>query len=320
MKQPRKVAKINVADYPRERYSAYWAIGVTGSDEEGYRWQARILSYAPVAWMHQGKRTTERPDVPAPAFLSDAHLARQAQYEKMNSTQQAAERARQDAFRAQCAAIHAAHPQAEHLLDEALDVTTTRDQADTAAQDWVLARIEKYRRKDVNGHGVHGYALPLPLDALPWFDIARAARRGLRRLLRPLLMALAYAVATRNSMLNLVRDAIDAGAGAGLWRIYDGTRPATCGTATTLLAELTCTDPCAAGASGGVLTFSAITADASANATGTATWFRLVDSTGTCAHDGNVGTSGSDLNLNSTSIATGQQVSITSATITEGNA
>ena len=68
------------------------------------------------------------------------------------------------------------------------------------------------------------------------------------------------------------------------------------------------------------MTFSAITADASANATGTATWARLVDSTGTCAVDMNVGTSGSDLNLNSTSISTGQEVSITSAVITEGNA
>lgn len=50
------------------------------------------------------------------------------------------------------------------------------------------------------------------------------------------------------------------------------------------------------------------------------TTLRAVDSTGTCCVDMNVGTSGSDLNLNSTSISTGQQVSITSAVITEGNA
>ncbi len=87
----------------------------------------------------------------------------------------------------------------------------------------------------------------------------------------------------RSSRANLVRDAVDAGAGAGLFRVYDGTRPATGGTATTLLAELTFTDPSAANASSGVLTFSAITADASANATGTATWGRMVDSTGAFA-------------------------------------
>jgi hypothetical protein len=45
-----------------------------------------------------------------------------------------------------------------------------------------------------------------------------------------------------------------------------------------------------------------------------------VDSTGTCCIDGNVGTSGSDLNLNSTSITSGQNVAVTSFTITEGNA
>jgi hypothetical protein len=36
--------------------------------------------------------------------------------------------------------------------------------------------------------------------------------------------------------------------------------------------------------------------------------------------DGDVGTSGSDLNLTTTSIVTGQPVSISSATITRGNA
>ena len=50
-------------------------------------------------------------------------------------------------------------------------------------------------------------------------------------------MALAYNVTLRNAML----DAITTAAGASaLLRIYDGSRPATGGTATTLLAELTC--------------------------------------------------------------------------------
>lgn len=131
-------------------------------------------------------------------------------------------------------------------------------------------------------------------------------------------MALAYEVATlRNAML----DAITTRAGnAALLRIYDGTRPATGGTATTLLAELTCGTPFAAGASAGVLTLGAITKDASANATGTATWFRIVKADGTThVLDGNVGTSGSDLNLTTTSIVATQPVSVSSFTITEGN-
>jgi hypothetical protein len=133
-------------------------------------------------------------------------------------------------------------------------------------------------------------------------------------------MALAFAVATRNNMLDAITTDIDAGAGAGLLRIYDGSRPATGGTATTLLAELTLTDPAAAAASSGVLTFSSITSDSSANATGTATWFRIVDSSSNMVIDGDVGTSGSDLNLDNTSINTGQTVAVSSATITAGNA
>jgi hypothetical protein len=133
-------------------------------------------------------------------------------------------------------------------------------------------------------------------------------------------MALGILESIRHSMLSNINTAINAGAGAGLIRIYDGTRPATGGTATTLLAELTCSDPAAPAPSGGVLTFSAITQDASANATGTATWFRVVDSTAAFVFDGNVGTSGSDLNLTTTSIVATQPVSITSATITAPNA
>jgi hypothetical protein len=50
-------------------------------------------------------------------------------------------------------------------------------------------------------------------------------------------MALAYSTNLRNARL----DAITTFAGGScLLRIYDGSRPATGGTATTLLAELTC--------------------------------------------------------------------------------
>lgn len=130
-------------------------------------------------------------------------------------------------------------------------------------------------------------------------------------------MALAYSTAIRNAML----DAITAGAGANaLLRIYDGTRPATGGAATTLLAELTCNATFAPSASGAALTLNSITQDASANASGTATWFRIVKSDGTTfVMDGNVGTSGSDLNLTTTTIVATQPVSVSSFVITEGN-
>jgi hypothetical protein len=116
-------------------------------------------------------------------------------------------------------------------------------------------------------------------------------------------------------------DAITTAAGgSALLSIYDGTRPATGGAATTLLAQLTCNATFAPGASGGVLTLNSITTDSSANATGTATWFRITTSGATHVLDGNVGTSGSDLNLSSTSIVSTQPVSVTSFVITEGNA
>ena len=130
-------------------------------------------------------------------------------------------------------------------------------------------------------------------------------------------MALAYSTTLRNSQLDAVSTAVGTG---GLIRIYDGTRPASGGTATTLLAELTVAGAFAPAAAAGVLTVNAVTQDSSANATGTATWFRVTTSAGTFVIDGNVSTSGSDMNLNTTSIVATGPVSITSFTITRGNA
>lgn len=120
---------------------------------------------------------------------------------------------------------------------------------------------------------------------------------------------------------NARNDAITTFAGnSGKLRIYSGTRPATGGTATTLLAELTMNATFAPGSSGGVLTMNAITADASADATGTATWARLLKSDGTTiVMDMDVGTSGSDINFNSVSFVTGGNVAVTSWTLTDGN-
>jgi hypothetical protein len=124
--------------------------------------------------------------------------------------------------------------------------------------------------------------------------------------------------ALRNARL----DAITTFTGAsGKLRIYSGTRPATGGAITTLLAELTLNATFAPAASGGVLTLNAITDDSAADATGTATWFRIFKSDGTTiVMDGSVGTSGADLNLATTSLVAGAIVSVTSFTITEANA
>ncbi len=134
-------------------------------------------------------------------------------------------------------------------------------------------------------------------------------------------MTIAYDVALRNAMLNEIATRTDAGPAGGFLRLYSGTRPSTGGTATTLLAELQFSNTAFAPASGGVLTANAISPDVSANANGTATWFRVVDSTGSFVFDGDVGLvgSGADLELNTTTISVGLAVAVTSFVITEGN-
>ena len=91
---------------------------------------------------------------------------------------------------------------------------------------------------------------------------------------------LRIATATRNSMLDALATKVDADVGAGTINIYSGTQPANANTAlsgNTLLATLTFTDPCAPAAASGTLTFSTITQDTAADATGTATFARIMD-------------------------------------------
>ncbi len=130
-------------------------------------------------------------------------------------------------------------------------------------------------------------------------------------------MAIAYSVTERNNRLTQILNVIDGGATGGLLSIYDGTRPATGGAVTTLLAQFVLPKPSGTIASG-VYTFNAIPG-VNITTTGTATWARFTDSASTFAADVNVGTSGSDINFNSVAFSSGAAISITSATITEGN-
>ena len=124
-----------------------------------------------------------------------------------------------------------------------------------------------------------------------------------------------------NTAVSAAADAVCPLLNNGYLRLYSGTQPATADTAVTtqtLLAELRWNATAFGAASSGVATANAITADTSADNTGTATWFRALKSDGTTVvFDGSVGTSGADLNLNSTSISAGAAVSVTSFTYTE---
>lgn len=123
-----------------------------------------------------------------------------------------------------------------------------------------------------------------------------------------------------------VLNAIDGGTNAGKIAVYDGTRPATGGAATTKLWELSLgttpgTKP-SGSVTNGVLTINTNgSTGAAAVATGTATWARITTDAGTFVCDLNVGTTGADINLNTVSITSGQTVYITNGgTITDGSA
>jgi hypothetical protein len=124
------------------------------------------------------------------------------------------------------------------------------------------------------------------------------------------------AVARRNEML----DALTGNFNSGLLRIYSGTRPTDADTAlsgNTLLAQLTYNATSFGAASAGVLTANAITSDSSADATGTASFARAFESDGTTAiMDFSVGTSGTEVVLNTVSIVAAAVVSCSAHTIT----
>lgn len=123
-------------------------------------------------------------------------------------------------------------------------------------------------------------------------------------------------------MADLIDTAINAGSGAGTIAIYSGSVPTDADTALgaqTLLAELTFSDPAFGSAAddtpGGLLTADTITADSSADATGTASFFRLRDSDDNVVCQGSVGTSGEDLNFNTVSFVSGSEIDVTAFTI-----
>ena len=117
-------------------------------------------------------------------------------------------------------------------------------------------------------------------------------------------------------------DALDAGTAAVI-NIYDGSVPADADAsigASTLLAQLTMSATAFGAAAddtpGAIATASAITSDSSANATGTASYFRvLTQNAGTPCMQGTVGNATADLILNTVSITIRSTVAITSFTV-----
>tara|TARA_R110000772_G_scaffold109924_1_gene213280 strand:- start:104 stop:499 length:396 start_codon:yes stop_codon:yes gene_type:complete len=122
----------------------------------------------------------------------------------------------------------------------------------------------------------------------------------------------------KNARLSLISDAADAGTTGAKLTIYSGTRPATGGTVTTALITLPMQTIGFNAPSGGVMTAKAISAVNIATS-GTASWFRLTDSSNAFVCDGSVATSGSDMTVPTTSFTAGVTLTVTSLVLTDAN-
>ena len=135
-------------------------------------------------------------------------------------------------------------------------------------------------------------------------------------------MAVKMSVTVRNARLDAIETAIGTSA---VLKIRTGAVPTNIADADsgTVLATLSLPSDWMAAASGGSKALTGTWQDASADNTGTAGHFRIYASDGTTQHiQGTVTATGGggDLTLDNTSIASGQAVSISSFTITDGNA
>jgi hypothetical protein len=131
-------------------------------------------------------------------------------------------------------------------------------------------------------------------------------------------MALTFTTGLKNTLLDAIETAV--GVSARLI-IYSGTPPSVNSSPTgTVLVDMTLPENWMAAASGGSKALTGTWSDLSANATGTATYFRILNSNATTSFmQGTVGTSGADLILTTTDIVFEGTVSITGFTLTAGN-
>ena len=124
-------------------------------------------------------------------------------------------------------------------------------------------------------------------------------------------MAINYSTAIKNARMTTVRDAIDAGSGAGKINIYNATYA-------NILVTIELADPSGTIANG-VLTLSGMPKSGAGIFAGNAALARILDSDNTVVADGlTVGTVGTDIIIDNVNIAVGQNVNITAGSITHG--
>ena len=132
-------------------------------------------------------------------------------------------------------------------------------------------------------------------------------------------MAIKLPNASRSAMADALVDLCDAGAGAATVQIRTGSGPADPDSAAdgTLLVTITLNDPAFGAAANGVATLdNTPEPEGTAVASGTAGYFRVLDSDSNHIYQGTVGEGSGDISLDNTDIATSQVVRITSLTLT----
>jgi hypothetical protein len=124
--------------------------------------------------------------------------------------------------------------------------------------------------------------------------------------------------ASRNAAADAIADRFDAGASAAVIEVRTGSAPASADDAAsgTLLLTFTLADPAFGSAASGVVTAASVPRTAVAVAAGTAGHARALDGDGGKVMDLTVGTSGTDVELSSTTITLGRTVNLTALTIT----
>jgi len=135
-------------------------------------------------------------------------------------------------------------------------------------------------------------------------------------------MTLQISVAVRNAMLDTIESTIGTSA---VLKIKTGAQPANCAAEDTgtVLATLTLPSDWMAAANAGSKALSGTWEDVSADDTGTAAHWRIYASDGTTCHmQGSITATGAggDMTLDNTSVAAGQSITISSFTLTAGNA
>lgn len=135
-------------------------------------------------------------------------------------------------------------------------------------------------------------------------------------------MSIQLSVAVRNGRLNAIPTAIGA---SPYLEVYSGAMPANCAAAATgtLLAKIPLPATYFSSAASGQMAMTGSWVEASADGSGTAGYFRIYDNSVTTCHiQGTVTASGGggDAIINNTSVTAGQQISVTSFTLTDANA